>query len=65
MKKKKIKLVRVCCKGSNGVRTHSNLARKRTLAQLVKLEFLDIQATIESRFTLKPVRDMIITYSLM
>ena len=26
-------------------------------------EFLDIQATIESRFTLKVIRDMIITYS--
>ena len=28
-------------------------------------EFLDIQATIECRFTLKLVRDMIITYSQM
>ena len=27
-------------------------------------EFLDIQATIECGFTLKRVRDMIITYSL-
>ena len=26
-------------------------------------EFLDIQATLECRFTLKRVRDMIITYS--
>ena len=28
-------------------------------------DFLDIQATIECRFTLKLVRDMIITYSQM
>ena len=28
-------------------------------------EFIDIQATIECRFTLKHVRDMIITYSQM
>ena len=28
------------------------------------IEFLDIQATIECGFTLKRVRDMIITYNL-
>ena len=47
---------------SNGTRTHNHLVRKRTLSHLAKL-FLDVQATIECRFTLKRVRDMIITYS--
>ena len=47
---------------SNEIRTHNHLVRKRTLSHLAKL-FLDVQATIECRFTLKRVRDMIITYS--
>ena len=53
----------------NGIRTHNHLVLKRTLNHLTKLalasskEFLNIQITIESRFTLKFVRDMIITYS--
>ena len=34
------------------------------IAPVSSKEFLDIQATMESRFTLKLVRDMIITYSL-
>ena len=33
------------------------------IAPVSRKEFLDIQATIESRFTLKLIRDMIITYS--
>ena len=50
---------------SNGVWTHKHLFRKRTLNHLAKLakESLDIQATIQCRFTLKRVRGMIITYS--
>ena len=32
------------------------------IAPVLSKEFLDIQATIECRFTLKSVRDMIITY---
>ena len=48
---------------SNRTRTHSHLVRKWTLSHLAKL-FLDIQATIECRFTLKRVRDMIITQLL-
>ena len=33
------------------------------MALVLSKEFLDIQATIECEFTLKRVRDMIITYS--
>ena len=33
------------------------------IAPVLNKEFLDIQATIECRFTLKLVRDMIIIYS--
>ena len=35
------------------------------MALVLSKEVLDIQATIESRFTLKLVLDMIITYSQM
>ena len=49
---------------SNGTRTHNHLVCKRTLNTPVSSkEFLDIQANIECRFTLKRVRDMIRTYS--
>ena len=52
------------------IRTHNDLVRKRKLNHLIKLaqiapvlskEFLHIQATIACRFTLKRVRDMLIT----
>ena len=33
------------------------------VAPVLSKEFIDIQATIECRFTLKRVRDMIIAYS--
>ena len=50
---------------NNGVWTHEHLFHKQTLNHLAKLakELLDIQATIQCRFTLKRVRDMIITYN--
>ena len=56
---------------SNGIRTQNYLVRKQKLTHLAKLDiapvsskvFLDTQATIECRFTLKCVHDMIITYS--
>ena len=35
------------------------------IASVLSKEFLDIQATIECGFTLKRVRDMLITYSQM
>ena len=35
------------------------------MAPLLSNEFFDIQATIECRFTLRPLRDMIITDSQM
>ena len=35
------------------------------IAPVSSKEFLDIQATVECRFTLKRVRDMTITYSQM
>ena len=44
---------------SNGTRTHNHLVHKRTLNHLANL------ATLECGFTLKLVRDMIITYSQM
>ena len=58
------------------VNLHSTLARTKWLWVRVELqssdfapvsskEFLDIQATIECRFTLERVRDMIRTYSQM
>ena len=61
---------------SNGIWTHNHLIRKRTLNHLailwLKLQIwrllrarssLTFRQTIECRFTLKLVRDMIITYS--
>ena len=47
---------------SNKVLTHNHLAHKWTLSHLAKLTF---RQTFECRFTLKLVRDMIITYSLI
>ena len=56
----------------NWTRSHNYLVCEWTLKHLAKLasfapvsskKFLDIQATIECGFTLKPVCDMIITYS--
>ena len=55
---------------SNGTQTHNHLVCKRTLNRVAILapvsskEFLDIQTTIESGFTLKCARDMKITYRL-
>ena len=56
------------CSDYNGTRTHNHLVRKRTLNHLdiepvSSMEFLDIQAIIECRFTLKQLRDMIRTCS--
>ena len=53
--------------------SNNHLVRKRTLSHFAKLDIapvstkrlLDIQATMKCRFTLKRVRDMIITYSLI
>ena len=39
------------------------LSLKLQILRVLTKEFLDIQATIEFKFTLKRVRDMIITYS--
>ena len=47
---------------SNKILTHNHLAHKWTLSHLAKLTF---RQTFECRFTLKLVRDMIITYSLI
>ena len=38
---------------------------QQSIAPVLSKEFLDIQATIEYKFTLKRVRDMIITYNQM
>ena len=38
---------------------------KLQISRVSSKEFLDIQATVECGFTLKPVRDMIRTYSQM
>ena len=35
----------------------------RDIAPVLSRKFLDIQTTIECRFTLKDVRDMILTYN--
>ena len=35
----------------------------RDIAPVLSRKFLDIQATIECRFTLKDVRDMILSYN--
>ena len=43
--------------------THNHLAWKWTHNHLDKVEFPEIQATVECGFTLKHVRDMIRTYS--
>ena len=58
---------------SNGIRTHNHLVCKQTLNHLAKLAYfwlfgqtdlaLTFRQTIECRFTLKLVSDMIITYS--
>ena len=53
---------------SNRIRAHNHLVHKQTLKHLdiacvSSKEFLDSQATIKCRFTLKRVFDMIITYS--
>ena len=51
----------------NGILTHNHLVCKRTLnyirVSVSSKEFLDIQETIECRFTLKRLHDMIRTYS--
>ena len=47
--------------GSNPIAVTQTL----DMAPVLREEFLDIQAFIESRFTLKLVRDTIITYSQM
>ena len=60
---------------SNGTRTHKHIARNiQSFLDIKSLKtsdiasfsskFFDIETTIECRFTLKHVRDMIITYSL-
>ena len=64
----------ICVCECNWTRTHNHLVPKRTLTHLAKLstyvhdvsskDFLDTQATIECRFTLKRVREMKRTYSL-
>ena len=48
---------------NNGIRTHNHLVRKRTLRLLRAKSPLTFRQTLECRFTLKLVRDMIITYS--
>ena len=54
------------CSFTNQVVVGSNLVavtQTSDIAPVSNEEFLDIQATIECRFTLKCVRDLIITYS--
>ena len=54
---------------SNGIRYHYNLVRERTLSNIWRLlrtrSSWTFSETIECRFTLNLVRDMIITYTQM
>ena len=51
---------------SNKIKTHNLLFHKRTLNHLLRARSsLTFGWTIECGFTLKPVRDMVITYSLL
>ena len=54
---------------SNGIRYHNHLVRKQTLPNIWRLlrtrSCWTFSQTIECRFTLNPVRDMIITYTQM
>ena len=49
---------------SNVIRTHNHLIHKQTFEHLAKLGKCGLN-WLECGFTLKPVRDMIITYSQM
>ena len=44
---------------------HATYAYTSYIAPVSSKEFFDIQATREYRFTLKRVRDMVVTYSQM
>ena len=69
----KLETTRKIC-DSNGIWTQNHLVRKRTLNHFSQTDqfwlnvrarsFLTFRQTIESRFTLKLIRDMTITYSL-
>ena len=58
----------VACSFTNSVVVRSNLfavSSTSDMAPVSSKEFFDIQATTECKFTLRPLRDMIITYSQM
>ena len=51
---------------SNVIRSHNYLVRKRTLNHLAKLaKWLNVDYASDSGFTLKLVRDIIVTFSLI
>ena len=56
-------MIELCCEYLNDWAVLS--LETSDIAPVFSKEFLDIQATIEGKFTLKHVRDMIITYNQM